>query len=474
MTQRTIIIGGGLAGLAAGVALADRGVSVTILESRPRLGGRASSFVDRETGEAIDNCQHVSLGCCTNFAHFCRVAGLAPSFRCDKTLYFVSPETANGVPKITPFAPSRLPAPMHIALAFQRLRYLSVPEKRKIARAMGALCQVRPEIADQQSFAHWLAEQGQSPAAIERFWNVVLVSALSETLDRISVGHARKVFVDAFLTNRRGGQVWIPTVPLDDLYGTQLTQWFTHRGVSIHLKAGVQRLIMDGDLIGRVELRDGRMLEADHFVLAVPYDRVLSLLPGELQNHRRLAGIAEMESAPIASVHLWFDRPITDLPHAVFVERTSQWMFNRTALQQGGARASKPSSYYYQVVISAARNLAGRTQESVIAEVVNELAEAWPETASARLVHGRLVTEHKAVLSVKPGIEKLRPGQQSPIANLQLAGDWTRTGWPSTMEGAVRSGYLAAENILGHMGCPTTIVQPDLPVARLSRLLLKL
>jgi uncharacterized protein with NAD-binding domain and iron-sulfur cluster len=176
-----------------------------------------------------------------------------------------------------------------------------------------------------------------------------------------------------------------------------------------------------------------------------------------------------LESAPISSVHLWFDRAITDLPHAVLIGRLSQWMFNRTLLQ---GDASESHSHYYQVVISASRELQGRSQEQIIQEVLGDLTEIWPEAAKARLQSGRVVTEHRAVFSVMAGAEAFRPSQQSPINNLLLAGDWTRTGWPATMEGAVRSGYLAAENVLAKMGRQAAVLQPDLPVSRLTRLLL--
>ena len=173
---------------------------------------------------------------------------------------------------------------------------------------------------------------------------------------------------------------------------------------------------------------------------------------------------ASARTAPIASLHLWFDRPITSLPHATLVGRLSQWLFNRSRPEATGR-----TTHYYQVVISDAREVAQRPQADVIAEVVSELKSIWPESVSAELLHSRTVIEHKAVFSPLPGSDKLRPLQQSPIANLQLAGDWTCTGWPSTMEGAVRSGFLAAENVLGQLGRSANWLQPDLPISALSR-----
>ena len=535
--MRIVIAGGGLAGLAAAVALTERGLPCEILESRPRLGGRASSFLDPTTDSYIDNCQHVSLGCCTNFRHFCETTGLAEFFRREATLYFIGPSG-----KVDPFSATSLPAPLHLAGAFARLSYLSWRDKLALARGLKALA--RGVRADERSlpFSEWLARHGQTRAAIDRFWHVVLVSALSETLDRIDVEHARKVFVDTFLAHRDGWFVEIPTVPLEDLYGGRLTEWLTSRGTTIRLQTAVEQIELAGDRVVGARLSSGEVVSGDEFIVALPFFRVRSILPEFLAAHPDLAGIERLEAAPISSVHLWFDRPITELPHAVLVDRLCQWMFNRTALgkprgsfksnpqrervrshagdhdalahaagyfpgfettygvvgsdqregpvfananNHSGAIRSAPDpatlplgnqevtgEHYYQVVISASRELAGQSREAILAQVLAELTAVWPEAARATLLHSRQVTEHRAVFSPLPGVDEHRPLQQSPIGNLQLAGDWTQTGWPATMEGAVRSGYLAAANVLARLGHAESVVQPDLPVGVLSRLLM--
>ena len=500
--SHVVIVGGGLAGLAAAAALSARGdLQVTLLESRSRWGGRASSFVDQTTGETIDNCQHVNLGCGTNFQHFCRTIGIERFFHREDALNFVGPDG-----RISRFAAASLPAPLHLFPAFLRLRFLSLMEKRQLARGLRALARTQPESNSNESFLDWLRRHGQSQTVIERFWHVVLVSALSETVDRTDIGHAQKVFVDAFLSNRRGWEVWLPTVPLDELYGEALARWFEARGVEAQLQAGVRRVgaaaVESGgmaDRAGGVQLRSGEQISADQVILAVPQNLVLPLLPEEWQQHAALAAILQLETAPISSVHLWFDRPVTNLRHVTFVGRLSQWLFNRSAIQEGGARTSgsrsaggatppdppllrggenqseirnpKSETFYYQVVISASRDVLTLGQEETIRTVIEELAAVWPKIREARLTHSRLLTEHRAVLSMRPGVDRLRPPQQSPIENLHLAGDWTRTGWPSTMEGAVRSGYLAAESVLRQLGRPEQLVQPDLALAPLSKLL---
>jgi squalene-associated FAD-dependent desaturase len=472
-----IMIGGGLAGLAASVALAQAGVKVALLESRPRLGGRASSFEDAATGELIDNCQHVAMGCCTNFRHFCRVTGLVAFFRDEEQLTFVGPPDRSGRQSLEfcrfaamPF----VPAPLHLGRALWGLGYLSLRDKFAIVRGLFSLRKARTATNNRTSFAEWLGGQRQPARAIEHFWNVVLVSALSESLDRISLAVGRKVFVDGFLTNRKGWKVSLPTVPLDELYSGTLAQWLAAHNVDVRLKTGVERLVMDAGTVSAVELRNGERLAARQFVLAVPQQRALSLLPESIRTLPQIAMIERLETAPIASVHLWFDRPITSLPHAVLVGRLSQWVFNRSRGEGRTVRGEiaslpiprssllTPRSFYYQVVISNAREMAERPQAEVVAEVVAELKAIWPWAADAKLRHSRVIIEHHAVFSPLPGSDELRPVQQSPIENLQLAGDWTRTGWPATMEGAVRSGFLAAENVLAKMGRPAKWLQPEL------------
>ncbi|MDB5388999.1 MAG: pds [Planctomycetaceae bacterium] len=456
-----VIVGGGLAGMAAAVALVKSDFRVTLLESRPRLGGRASSFVDQTTGTTIDNCQHVNLGCCTNFLHFCQETGIADSLRTEHSLTFVGPNR-----RLHSLKASWLPAPLHLLPSFARLSYLSWYDKWRLAWGLRALAH-RRNATSEMLMSDWLVQQRQTPGTISRVWQVVLVSALSETLDRITVRDARKVFVDAFLANRHGWEMQVPTVPLDTLYSERVGEWLRSHHVDVRQQVGVKQIAIADNRVQHVVLRDGQLIDADDLILAVPARLVAALLPSGIAQHPTLSQLEQLEWAPISSVHLWFDRPFLPVPHATLVDRLSQWIFSRgSTVQPDGTLAE-----YYQVVISASRMLANRTQLEIVADIVRELSEIWPEAAAARLLKSRVVTEHKACLSMLPGNDKLRPDQATIVSNLFLAGDWTRTGWPSTMEGAVRSGYLAAEAICRRHGTPRAFVQPDLPVSRLSRLL---
>jgi squalene-associated FAD-dependent desaturase len=447
MSNRVLIVGAGLAGLAAASALAPRGFRVTLVESRPRAGGRASSFIDPASDALVDACQHVSMGCCTNFAHFCRAVGIDHFLVPQARLWFMTPDH-----RVSPFFADPLPAPLHLARTFLQAHYLSLSEKAWIA--WGLLCLRREPAEADGPFLRWLHNHGQPPRAIERFWNVVLVSALNEEPKRIGLRYARKVFVDGFLRHRRGFEVQLPTVPLGRLYGPELLAWLDRHGVELRLGQGVRRLLIDAGLVAAAELRSGEACTANWYVSSVPIDRLLDLLPAEATADPYFANVRHLETSPITSVHLWYDRPLFALPHVVLLDCVGQWVFAR------GETA--PGEHYLQVVVSASRAFRGLGHDEVQRRIVAELASLFPAARSARLLRARVVTEHSATFGAVPGVDRWRPAQTSPIGNLFVAGDWTATGWPATMEGAVRSGYLAAEALLQRAGRPERLVQPDL------------
>lgn len=462
---RLAIVGGGLAGLATAAALADRGLEITLFEGRPRLGGRASSFVDPATGEPVDNCQHVSMSCCTNLTDFCRRVGTDDLFRPADEMVFLDPEGRTSRLKAGP-----LPAPLHLSGGFLRARYLSLAERLRVAFAMACLRWAPTDSSE--PFGSWLKRHGQTDRAIDRFWGSVLVSALNERLDQMDLGHARKVFLEGFLRNRIGYRMELPTVPLGELYGNRLEDWLAKKGVEVRLKSGARSVELgpDGRVAGLV-LRDGRSVPADFVVSAVPFDRAPALMGETLAN--RLPGLAHlssMKSSPITGIHFWFDRPVCPFEHVVTLGRTVQWVFNHTALQ--GRESPEGGGQYLQLVVSAAYDLVGLDRQQIQDLALNDLAAIWPAVREARLVRSWVVTEHGATFAVRPGIDRLRPSQRTVVPGLFLAGDWTATGWPATMEGAVRSGYLAAEAILQDLGKPDRLLRPDLPGSWLSRMLL--
>jgi len=466
---RIVIVGGGLAGLAAASRLVNRGLHLTLLESRPRLGGRASSFTDPVTGELIDNCQHISMACCTNLADFCQRLDLAPLVRRRPEIVFLDRQR-----RVSRLRAGRLPAPFHLAGAFFKLRFLSLVDKLRIAGALAALR--APAAADDaRDFATWLKAHGQSARAVEYFWAPILVSALNERLEQMDVGHARKVLLDGFMRNRHGFEPEIPLVPLGELYGARLQEWLARHQVDVRLTTGVEQVTFheDGGVSG-VVLRNGERLQADFVILAVPFDRVRSLIPEPVRERLpELDGISQLVSAPITGVHLWFDRPICPFDFVATPGRLVQWVFNHTAIQGRTIPGSTTvAGEYLQVVISASYDFLALDKAAIRERVLADLADLWPEVREARLVRDWVVTEHGATFAVRPGVDRHRPAQRTHEDGLFLAGDWTNTGWPATMEGAVRGGYLAAEGVLSDLDRPTRLVCPALPTGGLARWLL--
>lgn len=462
---RVAIVGGGLAGIAAAIALRERGVSVSIFESRRRLGGRAASFVDPATGDEIDHCQHVSMGCCVRLADFCRRAGIAAEFERVRVLHFFGPDGRR-----YDFSAHRwLPAPFHLAPSFMRLDYLTLRERWGIARTLFSLARKNPRrdrALDRVTIGDWLRGKGQTAQALERFWSVVLVSALGESLERASFWHARKVFIDGFLGAKRAYEIEIPRISLGELYGARLLGWLNREGVQVHLGVPVRNVSIERGLVRRLTLSGGAEMAVAGVVAAVPWRRVLELFEGDGRSApEELVGVTRLASSPIAAVHLWFDREITPLRHAILIGKLSQWLFARPV----PASVDPQGEHYYQVVISASRQIVGLGHDDVVAEVREDLAGIWPESRNATLLRSRIVSDPDAVFSVAPGIDAFRPPQESMIANLAFAGDWTRTGWPATMEGAIVSGNRAADHILSHLDIHKLMPIKDLRRGRLVR-----
>ena len=284
----------------------------------------------------------------------------------------------------------------------------------------------------------------------------MLVSTLSETVDRISLAAAKKVFVDGMLASRRAYELEIPNRPLSEIFDQRVGSFLSRGNVTIHRAAAVRKIEGDSQRVTSLLMADGTRRRFDFVTAAVPWRQVHGLLsPDVLRAVRCLDGIEQIEPSPITAVHLWFDRPIAVLPHAALTGKLGQWVFF--------------SDGYCQVVISAWGDLAGLSREELLARVREELSAVWPEAAAAQLTHWRICTQPAAVFSPRPGLDRLRPPQQTPLENFTLAGDWTATGWQSTMESAVRSGYMAIEAILRSLGKIERIVVADLPRSALAR-----
>jgi len=435
------IAGGGLAGLAAGCALAEAGFKVTLFEKRPYLGGRASSYQHPGTGEVVDNCQHVLLGCCTNLLDFYRRAGVEDKIRWYEKLTFLEPGGRASV-----IAPSALPAPLHTAPAFLKADCLNFRDKLGISRAMAVLAPRTPA-DDGLSFLDWLKQHGQTEQAIERFWKTILVSALNEDLDQVSVPYAAQVVRESFLKSPAAGRMGIPTVPLTDLYSTA-GDYIRARGGEVQLRAGVESFRSEGfDVFVTVNGEDKRF---DYLLLALPFDALGRILPNTASAAPLAGALEQFSTSPITGIHLWFDRQISDLDHAVLLDRTIQWMFHKSRLiaaRNQDAPENRNGGSYIELVVSCSRSLVEKSKTEIVELAMKEAQEFFPGSPDAVLLKSTVIKEVHATYSPRPGIEQYRPKPETAWPRVFLGGDWTATGWPATMEGAVRSGYLAAESL---------------------------
>lgn len=450
------IVGGGLAGLAAGCALAESGFQVTVFERRPYLGGRASSYEHPGTGEVVDNCQHVLFKLCTNLIDFYRRIGIEDKIHWFDRMTFIEPGGRQSLLQST-----SLPAPLHALPSFMSFKFLTLRDKLGLATALNSLITHLPKDGG-TSFESWLHRHHQTPAAIERFWKPILVSALSEDLDRISVPYAAQVVRES-MKSREARLMGVPMVPLTELYDGA-RDYITARGGTVRFRTSVQSFLpLDTGV--RIKTADSEE-QFDFCVLAVPFDSLEKVLPNSPYAQELRVKLSHFETAPITGVHLWFDRKISDLPHAVLLDRTIQWMFHKSELLDKNSEGS-----YIELVISSSKSLLNKPRQEIIDLALKEVREFFPAARDANLVKATVVKEVNATFSPVPGIDQHRPSQITNWPRVFLAGDWTATGWPATMESAVRSGYMAAEAITSSSRTPRRFLCAELPGKGLAKFL---
>ncbi|MGC1452246.1 MAG: hydroxysqualene dehydroxylase HpnE [Candidatus Sulfotelmatobacter sp.] len=505
-SQTTVAVaGGGLAGLAAASALSDAGFRVTLFEKRPFLGGRASSWEHPGTGEVVDNCQHVLFRVCTNLMEFYHRIGVSEQIRWYDEMTFIEPGGRTSMMKSSP-----LPAPLHTAPSFLHSSFLSAADKIAIARALVPLTLTEQRDTG-QSFQYWLDQHGQTRQAVERFWRPILVSALSEELDLISISAAAQVVRES-LKSPAARHMGVPTVPLTDLYNAA-GDYIRARGGVLHFRRPVETFAADSSQV-KVQLRakeenpEGTEEERfDYLVVALPFDGLDRVLPDTPESAPIREQLSHFETSPITGIHLWFDRQISNLDHAVLLDRTIQWMFHKSRLQpmrsrgalaaerrentaQGVSRGSDEkldrasegrkhtdstdssvSGSYIELVVSSSKSLIDKSRAEIVDLALREVREFFPAARDANLLKSTVIKELHATYSPRPGIDAHRPTPVTVWPRVFLAGDWTATGWPATMEGAVRSGYRAAEALAHAAGLKgSRFLSPDLPATGLMRL----
>jgi uncharacterized protein with NAD-binding domain and iron-sulfur cluster len=505
-TQRHVaVIGAGVAGLAAAVALARDGASVILLERRPFVGGRAYSYPHPALNEIIDS-QHVILGCCTNFLDLLTQSGGADTIRWYDELTFLEPNRVPhvrsslsafnvGIANASRLHPSPLPAPFHQSLSFLRAPMLSLRDKLGIATGLTHFLRGYPT-TDEESFATWLKRTRQTDRAIRHFWEPVIVGALNDSFANCSTRYAGKVFHESFLRSPTAGRLGIPAAPLSEFFAP-VAAYARSLGVDLRLNSSADAITpLPGN---RWRITSGaNEIEADAIILAADLrqtqrfletlaSKVVEESTSEIDRDSRpgtkvpklsgasAAGICspaqanpidfeKFTTAPITTIHLWYDREITDLDHAVLLDTRIQWIFNKSRIRRWDpARGS-----YLELVISASFPEVTLPREQILASAFAELELFFPQVRQATLLKSAVLKEARATFSVTPNLDAHRPPQTTAFPNLFLAGDWTATDWPSTMEGAIRSGRLAAGALTGNR---TRYLTPELPATGLMRLI---
>lgn len=414
-----VIAGAGIAGIAAAIRLAQAGVPVALLETRRKLGGRATSHTDPATGEEIDNCQHVALRCCDQYFALCTTLGVAGLLTWTREQYWLE-----GGGRESILSPGLLPAPLHFSGSFLGASFLRLADKLAIGDAMRRIYFCDRSRYSGLTFGELLRRWRQPSSAVSRFWNPVIVSACNLAPDAVCASTALHVFQEGFLRSATAADIGLASVPLARLYD-RAEAIISASGGSVHCGVSVERAD------ARSVTTDDGPWAANAVIVALPFERAVKVIP---EHDPRLPILRSIRHSPILGVHLQFDRPVLRRPHAVLVERPTQWLFRK---DDAGTRL--------HAVISAADDWMDLDESAILDRVRADITACLPDSAGARILHGRAIKERRATFAATPAFEAKRvPGTLNDEDSVILAGDYTATGWPATMEGATRSGFSAA------------------------------
>ena len=437
MSRHLLVLGGGFAGLRAAVSLADAGARVTLLESRNSLGGRARSFADPATAEVVDNGQHLFLAGYHRTLAFLDRLGTRDKivFQDRLRVRFAEPGGKAWVLDCPPF-----PAPFHLIGGLLGLQGIPPRDKLRLVKIWTDLkgCQ-------EETVAQWLARMGQGKKSRRLFWDPLTIAALNEDPQKASVVGLKQVLRTMMGESWPNARLGMSAVGLSDLYGVPARRIIEEKGGQVHLNRPATGLDLDGNRVKGVRLADGSRIEADAVISSVPPAALSKLLPPEAPGCAELAAsLAGFGSSPILSVNLWLDRPITEELFVALIGCRFQWLFNKQAI----LKRTGLSAGYVSLIISAADGFLDRPNEELVQRAVEDLEACFPSVGPVKPLRSQVVRERDATVSLTPETEKLRPGHKTPLANLFLAGDWTATGLPATIESAVVSGESAAQLLL--------------------------
>jgi squalene-associated FAD-dependent desaturase len=443
MSFKVVVVGGGLAGITAAIALAESGADVTLLEARPRLGGATCSF--SRDGLTVDTGQHVFLGCCSAYRGLLARLGMTEHVtlqdRFDVTVLAPGP---NGQPRKARLRRTALPGPLHMLPALGRYPFLSLAERMSVARPALAMRRVDPAdpATDTQRFGDWLAQRGQGERTRRALWDLFSVSALNIAGDDASLALAAVVVKTGLLGKNDAADIGVPALPLGELHGDAGATLLAKLGARVMMGTKVTAIEPSDDGY-RIGLAQGDPLTADAVVLAVPHEKAAPLMPAGALPEQTVAGWVGLGASPIVNVHVIYDRPVMDLPFVAAIDSPVQWVFDRTRI----SGLDRPGHQYLAISLSAADQYADVPAAQLREQFLPALAELFPAARDARVTEFFVTRERRATFRQAPGSGALRPKAATGRPGLVLAGAWTDTGWPDTMEGAVRSGLAAAAEL---------------------------
>lgn len=445
-----IVIGAGFAGLSAAVALAPKDFRVTVVEGKPALGGRAYSFPDPDTGDFVDNGQHVLMGCYGETLDFLERIGSREQLVFHEDLEI---EMLAGPGRSAHLKTMRLPGPLHMTGALLGYRHLSVGERIAVMRGgLGLLAMRRRKDGElgRLTVTQLMDRLGQSEHAREAFWYPLSIATLNDEPQLSSAELLAEVLKRAFFSRRRDSAFVYSRVGLSDLYCSGAGQFIARHGGTVMARAIVETLELGhGGGVASVRLRDGRRLEASNVISAVAAPQLLRFLPESAVADPFFSRLTGLSSSPIICVHVWLDREVTASPFVGFIGTTTQWLFNKRRIF---AARGETHPGYLSFVISGARKLVDRSNDELLEIVMNDLHAMLPASRDAKLLKSIVLKEKHATMAPDLRSHSLRPGATTPIANFFLAGDWTATGLPATIESAVISGRAAASAVIARSG----------------------
>ncbi len=446
MNPDVIIIGGGLAGLSASVKLVKAGATVLLIDKNNHLGGRTYSFIDRRTGTVVDNGQHLLIGAYKNTFEYLEMIGtkdlLFPSN--DNSLNFIEEGKSH-----YNFSIPNFPAPINLLIAILKITPLSWSDKINLFD-IGKIIKkwndnLEKEIKD-LSVEEFLNKYGQSYNAKKYFWYPLVISVMNESPNVASALLFAKVLKNTYFSKAENHKIWLPSVGQTELYVEKAIEMIKDHHSKVIMKEKVDNILIENGKVIGVNIK-GKLIKSKYVVSAVPNYNFLDLLPAKDRHTDFFVKIREITSSPIISVNLWFDREIFDEQFIGLINTNVHWVFNRNKIVSNNNNRFN----YITAVISNARSFLNIDKFQIVQLVIEELKSNFPAIKYANLIYYSVIKERNATFSTTPDIEKIRPVQQTEIQNFYMAGDWTNTGLPATIEGAVTSGFLCADLIMGRI-----------------------